>query len=83
MDINGTAPPNTIGRDIFYFWVFENSIKPMGLADDPLRPFEDACDENRSFDGNGYGCAAWVIYNENMDYLKCDGLSWNGKHKCK
>ena len=26
--------------------------------------------------------AAWVILNENMDYLKCKDLSWNGKNKC-
>ena len=27
-------------------------------------------------------CAAGVLINENMDYLKCEGLSWNGKKKC-
>ena len=32
---------------------------------------------------NGAGCTAWVIYNENMDYLRCDDLSWDGKHECK
>ena len=32
---------------------------------------------------NGYGCAAWVIFEENMQYLKCNDLSFNGKKKCK
>ena len=84
VDINGTAPPNTTGRDIFYFYVFKNRITPMGAAGPELiRSFEDFCNRTISSEYNGYGCAAWVIYNENMDYLKCDGLSWSGKHKCK
>ena len=33
--------------------------------------------------GNMYSCTAWVLYNENMDYLHCDDLSWTGKTKCK
>ena len=32
---------------------------------------------------NGNGCTAWVIINENMDYLHCSDLSWTGKHSCK
>ena len=84
VDINGTAPPNTTGRDIFYFYVFKDRITPMGVAGtELLRSFEDFCNRTISSEYNGYGCAAWVIFNENMDYLKCDGLSWSGKHKCK
>lgn len=31
-----------------------------------------------------YGATAWVVYNGNMDYLRCpDKLSWNGAHTCK
>ena len=33
-------------------------------------------------DSNGYSCTAWVIFKENMDYLKCDDLTWDGKNKC-
>lgn len=30
------------------------------------------------------GRTAWVVYNGNMDYLRCpDKLSWNGAHTCK
>ena len=83
VDINGTAAPNTYGRDIFYFWVFKDRILPMGYAEDRYK-FEDLCSRtNNGQDANGYACTAWVIFNENMDYLKCDGLSWSGKHKCK
>ena len=41
--------------------------------------FENSC---LSDTGYGWGCAAWVIENENMDYWHCDDLSWDGKHKC-
>lgn len=30
------------------------------------------------------GRTAWVVYNGNMDYLRCqDKLSWSGAHTCK
>lgn len=39
--------------------------------------------QNTSYERiTGGGCTAWVIFNENMDYLHCDDLSWNGKTKC-
>ena len=28
-------------------------------------------------------CTAWALYNENMDYLKCDDLNWQTKKTCK
>ena len=83
VDLNGSNRPNVVGRDIFYFRVYSNRISPMGINGDNRRSFEDYCLRNTAKDYNGYGCAAWVIFNENMDYLKCDGLSWSGKHKCK
>lgn len=31
-----------------------------------------------------YGVTALVVYNGNMDYLRCpDKLSWRGAHTCK
>ena len=83
VDINGANRPNGVGRDIFYFRVYKHKINPIGVVDDTTRTFENYCLRNSVKDFNGYGCAAWVIFNENMDYLKCDGLSWAGKHKCK
>ena len=83
VDINGANRPNVVGRDIFYFRVYKHKINPIGVVDDTTRTFENYCLRNSVKDFNGYGCAAWVIFNENMDYLKCDGLSWAGKHKCK
>jgi hypothetical protein len=75
VNTNGFKPPNKSGEDIFQFWMTPNSIIPTGLQGDSEF---DYC--KRGIDG--YGCAAWVIYNENMDYLHCNDLSWEGKTKC-
>ena len=83
VDVNGSRLPNVVGRDIFYFYIYKHKIVPLGIPDEKQRPFPSYCLGNTAKDYNGYGCTAWVIYNENMDYLKCDGLSWSGKHKCK
>ena len=90
IDINSVDnPPNTYGKDIFNFYLLPEGIIPAGNKDTErfsgayrLRTFEKYCDRDGEVVYNGYGCAAWVIYNKNMDYLHCDDLSWDGKHKC-
>ncbi len=84
IDINGIHnPPNSTGQDIFYFYVYPDRIVPLGTAAD-TGAFERDCNRtNTSSVQNGYQCSAWVIQNENMDYLHCDDLSWEGKHSCK
>ncbi len=83
-DINGQQGPNTIGKDIFNFAVYNNNkFEADGIGVDPSDTSSSysykACNPKQE----GWNCAAWVIYNENMDYLRCaDELSWNGKHKC-
>jgi len=76
-DINGFDKPNHKGKDLFYFMINQSGIYPFGSKDDKIVPFETKCYKN------GFSCAAWVIYNENMDYLHCDDLSWDGKLKCR
>ena len=88
IDLNGKRLPNKNGEDRFMFYFTKNGLVPFGIKKASIE-FEKAC--NRKIDlpypthspGNMYGCTAWVLYNENMDYLKCDDLSWNGKTKCK
>lgn len=87
VDINGLKKPNQLGYDIFYFYMTKERIVPVGTKDDRLS-FKSSCDRHNSspipnFDGKFIGCAAWVIYNENMDYLHCDDLDWGVKNKCK
>jgi hypothetical protein len=78
MDVNGGKPPNIYGHDAFFFYFTKTGIIPAGTAIETTYPFEADCTPSRT----GLGCTAWVIYNENQDYLHCDGLSWDGPVKC-
>lgn len=76
VDINGFKKPNTSGMDFFTFYLTKNNLIPFGLESDGQ--FEEDCIK-RIY---GNSCVGWIIYNENMDYLKCNDLSWNGRRKC-
>ena len=88
VDVNGSKYPNQLGEDQFSFFFTKDKLVPAGIKGSSLT-FERAC--NRlisspypSYDSaNMYACTAWVLYNENQDYLHCDDLSWDGKHSCK
>jgi hypothetical protein len=88
IDINGFDKPNAHGKDIFFFSFMRNgTVRPGGQPGiEGNTPFQGACVALGSVAGlssnYGKGCTAWVIHNENMDYLHCDDLSWNGKTKC-
>ena len=76
------------GDTVFLFWITEYGLYPMGSAMEVKGvrqdyTFEGACNISKPGNFNGYGCAAWVLQNENLDYKKCSDLSWNGKRKCK
>ena len=88
VDINGNSKPNQYGIDFFSFLLTKYGVVPMGTSEQTdMYTFNTHCrDKNAGFlsgGPNGAGCTAWVIYNENMDYLRCDDLSWDGKHECK
>ncbi len=78
VDINGAKPPNQVGIDFFYFYLFDNAIVPAGAP----RYYGDEFFVEKCIKNAGFGCAAWVIYNENMDYLHCSDLGWNGRKRC-
>ena len=82
VDINGPKPPNATGKDVFIFWFTRYGVVPRGLPEETAKMATFCNIKNKHF-LNGYACAAWVIYNENMDYLHCDDLSWDGKKSCK
>lgn len=80
VDINGDKGPNTNGKDLFVFYITAYGIVPAGSKDENLNtmpgvfPYRlDTLCSNKSSSGDG--CAAWVIYNENMDYLR-GPVSW-------
>ena len=82
VDINGTKQPNTLGKDVFTFYITKRGVVPAGTASEKNSgySFENSCRDSSSHEGRG--CTAWVIYNENMDYLHCSDLSWDGKKTC-
>jgi len=77
-DVNGEAPPNKWGHDLFHFKAYINrGLLPVGIIASDL--FDDAC---APADSKGYGCTAWVVQKGNLDYLKCPGeLTWKDR-KC-
>ncbi len=76
IDLNGVNFPNMYGKDLFMFYLTKQNIIPAGTEKETGWPFSTCY-------SHGGACTAWVIYNENMDYLKCKDLSWTGKKKCK
>ncbi|MFQ8625190.1 MAG: hypothetical protein ACLSA2_01280 [Candidatus Gastranaerophilaceae bacterium] len=54
-----------------------------GTAEETGFSFEEYCNLDKKGILNGYGCTAWVMTHENMDYLRCNDLTWNGKTKCR
>ena len=87
--LNGATPPNRNGEDQFEIFFTKEKLVPAGIKG-AIYTFERACNRTikspyPSYDGgvNMYACTAWVLYNENQDYLHCDDLSWDGKHFCK
>ena len=80
VDINGKQKPNKKGQDAFNFLVYKDGIKPYGLSEKLMHELYSF----KSCGAGGGNCTAWVIYNENLDYLRCrDKLSFEGAHSCK
>lgn len=81
VDLNGDNEPNEGEKDRFKFLATKFGIIPSGareVAEDYSWSFKKQCLNSDEKDS----CTGWVIENENMDYLHCDDLSWDGKHKC-
>ena len=80
MDLNGVdTPPNRVGEDFFYFWITDKGIIPRGTPDSTEgQDFENKCLDVHS------ACTAWVLANQNLDYLHCpEKLGWNKASSCK
>ncbi len=89
IDINGTAGPNTQGIDIFLYnpIINDGAFSMKRGNNDPEYPDDGTtiklCDKKiTDNDVNGASCAKWILHNDNMDYIHCSDLSWNGKTKC-
>ena len=87
VDINGEKGPNALGRDVFGFKIHNTKIAGLGNTTEPYYTFQRMCNISKTndiWDGNtnGSACTAWILENDNMDYLHCSNLSWTGKRKC-
>lgn len=87
MDINGDSAPNTYGKDLFGFVLTKYGLVPLGTSEQTSgQSFSAACSQNSNANykyENGLSCTAWILYNNNMDYLDCNGLNWKNKTSCK
>ncbi len=84
VDLNGSAGPNTDGVDFFVFKIFQDGILPSGRQSDVtwVEDFKLQCLPSTNNNASYGSCTAWAIMNGNMDYLRCNSLSWDGKKKC-
>jgi hypothetical protein len=79
INFHGKNEAGIPGTNEFYLIVTKNGIIPHGTAEATgADSFEQGCLKASTKNT----CTAWVLYNENMDYLHCDDLSWGGKTKC-
>lgn len=91
VDINGTKKPNYTSKDLFEFYVLKDGIVPAGTAGTDKGVWTNAfTNQCKNIDGKAYSpssqaiCTAWVITNNNMDYLHCpEKISWDGPFSCK
>ncbi len=75
-DTNGDKGPNQFGKDLFQIEIMKDRL--VGLYTDKPEDVLPDCITN------GFSCLAWILANDNMDYLHCpDDLDWNTKTTCK
>lgn len=81
--VNG--PKKTVrGTDVFHFRFATDGVIPWGKIDGwgSFNGFAGCPNVGGSYISDT--CTAWVVYNQNMDYLHCRSkLSWAGAHSCK
>lgn len=89
VDVNGAAKPNFYSKDTFEFLVLKDGIVPSGTAGSDngawTFSFSNQCLNKGSYSPAWQAnCTAWVLANENMDYLHCpDKIGWDSAKSCK
>lgn len=81
---------NVYGKNVFAFLLTSKGIIPAGMGNysnynsNVPFPFDIYCVDDSGKLKRGMGCTAWVLQNQNFDYLKCpDKLGWNKASSCK
>lgn len=68
-DLNGNTGPNTIGRDVFYFYITQSGIYPVGTSFDTFTWYRASdCNPADSSNGRGYGCTGKVLTEGTINY---------------
>ena len=88
VDVDMNRQPSVLGKNVFTFLLTDKGIMPSGAgvysdfnSYAPF-PFDTYCLNGETFK-QGMGCTAWVLQNENFEYLKkCPNLSYYGDKKC-
>ena len=65
VDLNGNKLPNTLGKDVFYFYITSLGVVPFG---DKASTQKDA--SFKDCKSKGIGCAAYVLRFGTLDYNK-------------
>lgn len=72
IDVNGTSPPNVVGRDVFWYYLAKDgSVLPAGMSDDTRFSYWNtaASTYNCLGDGMGYSCFGRIMEKGwQMDY---------------
>lgn len=67
-DVNGVGGPNTVGRDIFWFWITQSGIYPWGTSYETSVQYRATdCNPNDATNGQGYGCAGKILAEGTMN----------------
>ena len=84
VDINGFKSPNRRGYDFFYFYLWnDGKLMPGGWEPTFAAKDKNFKSELANKTGDtGTRFANWIIEKGNMEYLRCDDLSYSGKSKC-
>lgn len=81
VDIDGpNSGQSMFGYDLFRFFLTKDGIIPDGA---PKHVGGNKAFSQTECPTKGPQCAYWLIEYGNRDYLRCSGLAWSGKTKCK
>lgn len=68
----------------FHFDIYaKKGFVPTGSLQSDFVRLCDVKNKTIASDRNGRSCTAWALQMENMEYMKCNDLSFSGKKKCK
>ncbi len=68
----------------FHFDIYaKKGFVPTGSLQSDFARLCDVNNKTIASDQNGRTCTAWALQMENMEYMKCNDLSFSGKKRCK